>query len=114
MRRLPLRIAQLASVAVLALLVLPVAAQVPQGPDAKPPAMVPLDDSLEPQVTIVQRQGATVEEYRINGKLYKIRVTPEHGVPYTLVDPRGDGSFMPEDTPGTPGLSVPMWVIGHF
>ncbi len=118
MRRQPLRIAQLASAAAFALLVMPAAAQTradaAKVPDAKPPAMVPLDDTLEPQVTIIKREGATVEEYRINGKLYKIKVTPENGVPYFLVDQRGDGSFMPPETPGTPGLSVPMWVIGHF
>jgi hypothetical protein len=116
MRRLPLRLAQLASVAVLALLAVPAAAQTaaPQVPDARPPAMVPLDDTLEPQVTIIKRQGSTVEEYRINGRLYKIKVTPDSGIPYFLVDQRGDGSFMPPDTPGTPALSVPMWVIGNF
>ncbi|WP_301100761.1 DUF2782 domain-containing protein [Propionivibrio sp.] len=82
-------------------------------PDAKPPVMVPLDDSLEPQVTIKKRDGNTIEEHRINGRLYKITVTPENGIPYTLIDQRGDGSFS-TDTQGTPGLSVPMWVIGTF
>jgi len=104
-------------VALLALLATPVLAQTdapPPVPDVKPPAMVPLDDSLEPQVTISRREGATVEETRINGKLYKITVTPENGIPYTLVDQRGDGSFAPVEAPGTPALSIPMWVIGTF
>jgi len=93
----------------------PVLAQVPAPvPDAKPPAMAPLDESLEPQVTIVKREGNTMEERRINGKLYEIRVTPAHGVPYTLVDQSGDGNFQRIDSPGTPALSVPMWVIGTF
>ena len=103
--------------ALLTLLAAPVAAQTaapPPVPDVKPPAMVPLDDSLEPQVTIIRREDNTVEETRINGKLYKITVTPENGVPYTLIDQRGDGSFAPVETPGTPGLSIPMWVIGTF
>ena len=103
--------------ALLSLLVAPVLAQTavpPPVPDVKPPAMAPLDDSLEPQVTIVRREGQTVEEHRINGRLYKITVTPDGGVPYTLIDQRGDGSFVPADAPGTPALSVPMWVIGTF
>ena len=86
----------------------------PAVPDARPPALMPLDDSIEPQVTIRQREGETVEEYRVNGKLYKIKVTPQRGEPYFLIDPRGDGSFVRQDSPGTPGLSVPMWVIGTF
>lgn len=103
--------------ALLTLLAAPVLAQTaapPPVPDVKPPAMAPLDDSLEPQVTIVRREGQTVEEHRVNGKLYKIKVTPDNGVPYTLVDQRGDGSFVPVDAPGTPALSLPMWVIGTF
>ena len=94
----------------------PVLAQTdaPAPTENQPPAMVPLDDSLEPQVTIKRREGSTVEEYRLNGKLYKIRVIPEHGVPYFLIDQRGDGNFTRMDTPGTPQLSIPMWVIGTF
>ena len=111
MPRLPL------TFALLTLLATPVLAQTdapPPVPDVKLPAMAPLDDSLEPQVTIVRREGQTVEEHRVNGKLYKIKVTPDNGVPYTLVDQRGDGSFVPVDAPGTPALSLPMWVIGTF
>ncbi len=103
--------------ALLALLTTEVLAQTgtpPRVPDVKPPAMEPLDDSLEPQVTIIRREGQTIEEHRVNGKLYKIKVTPENGVPYTLVDQRGDGSFAPVEAPGTPALSIPMWVIGTF
>ena len=103
--------------ALLTLLAAPVLAQTaapPPVPDVKPPAMAPLDDSLEPQVTIKKREGETVEEYRINGRLYKVIVTPEHGVPYTLIDPRGDGFFVPMEGPGVDRISVPMWVIGTF
>ncbi|MBK7355460.1 DUF2782 domain-containing protein [Propionivibrio sp.] len=108
-----------ALIALLVVIAAPVLAQTsgaekPPVPDTRPPVMVPLEDSLEPQVTIRKREGSTVEEYRVNGKLYKITVTPEHGVPYTLVDQQGDGSFVVVDAPGTPRLSVPMWVIGTF
>jgi hypothetical protein len=87
----------------------------PPVPDVRPPAMAPLDDTLEPAVTIEKRGGNTVEEYRLNGRLYKIVVTPDGGIPYTLVDKTGDGNFSAENAPpGSPGVSVPMWVIGTF
>ncbi|MDS4013449.1 MAG: DUF2782 domain-containing protein [Candidatus Accumulibacter sp.] len=79
-----------------------------------PPEMAPFDAALEPEVTIRKREGETVEEHRIKGKLYMIKVTPEHGVPYVLIDRQGDGVFTTMDTPGNPALSVPMWVIGTF
>lgn len=105
--------------ALLAIVAAPVFAQAadapPPVPEVQPPAMVPLDDSLEPQVTIRKRGGNTIEEHRVNGRLFRIIVTPEHGVPYTLVDQHGDGNFLPLDaTPGGPAVSVPMWVIGTF
>lgn len=78
-----------------------------------PPEMAPFDASLEPEVTITQREGNTVEEHRLNGRLYRIKVTPAHGVPYFLVDREGDGNFTRE-TMGTPNISVPTWVIGTF
>jgi hypothetical protein len=78
-----------------------------------PPEMVPFDAALEPQVTIKKRDGDTVEEFRLAGKLYMIKVTPSHGVPYYLMDKKGDGSFSAMDTLAPP-VSVPMWVIGTF
>jgi hypothetical protein len=50
----------------------------------------------------------------MNGKLYMIKVTPPHGTPYYLVDPKGDGGFVRQDLGGERSLSVPMWVIHSF
>ena len=46
-------------------------------------------DDLEPQITITKRGNDQVEEHRVNGKLYMMKVTPNHGVPYYLVDDDG-------------------------
>jgi hypothetical protein len=77
------------------------------------PPPVPADGALEPQVTIVKRGQDNVEEYRLRGRLYMIKVTPPHGRPYYLVDNRGDGHFAREE-PLDSGLRVPMWVIKKF
>jgi hypothetical protein len=34
-----------------------------------------------------------VEEYRSNGRLYMVKITPARGYPYYLIDSDGDGSF---------------------
>ena len=78
-------------------------------PPSAPPGMEP-DSALEPQVTIQKRGSETVEEYRINGRLYMVKVTPAHGVPYFLVDDVGRGEFVRRDTFDT-RTRVPMWVI---
>jgi hypothetical protein len=81
-------------------------------PPPPPPGYEP-DPALEPQVTILQRGEDKVEEYRIKGKLYMVKVTPSHGRPYYLIDSKGDGSFSRQESLDT-GLSVPMWVIKEF
>ena len=66
--------------------------------------------SLEGKVTIVKKGSDTVEEYRLNGKLYKMRVVPAKGPAYFLVDPKGDGNFSRVEGPA-PKIAVPTWVL---
>ena len=67
-----------------------------------------------PQVTVRKSEGDTIEEYRAGGRLVSIRVTPAHGIPYVLSDPRGDGSFSSRrDSLEFPPV-VPMWVLFTF
>jgi hypothetical protein len=54
-----------------------------------------------------------VEEFRIGGKLYMIKVTPKYGKPFYLVDDRGDGNFTRMDHLDS-GVRVPKWVILEF
>jgi hypothetical protein len=77
-----------------------------------PPAGV-ADVDTEPQVTIVKRGQDKVEEYRVNGRLYMMKVTPPHGRPYYLIDQLGDGSWARHDGVDK-GLRVPQWVIHTF
>jgi hypothetical protein len=78
-----------------------------------PPAGVADEDVGEPEVTIQQRGEDTYEEFRLNGQLYMIRVTPRNGVPYYLVDPAGTGNFARQDGLGA-DIRPPMWVIKRF
>ena len=76
-----------------------------------PPGVV--DPNLEPQITISRRGDDRVEEYRIKGRLYAIKITPPHGRPYYLIDQRGDGTLRRHDDL-SPHFMVPMWVILEF
>lgn len=102
---------------------LPVAAQAQT--QGKPPNLQPVpepppppkgyepDPALEPQVTILKRGTDTVEEYRIGGRLYMLKVTPPHGTPYYMIDHKGDGTFVRQDNFSS-GIRPPMWVIFQF
>jgi len=89
-------------------------AQLQPLPDVPPPPPGVYDASQEPQVTIVNRGDTKEEQYRLNGQLYMIKVTPSHGsVPYYLIDSKGDGTWARQESLDS-GLRVPMWVIHNF
>jgi hypothetical protein len=72
------------------------------------------DSSLEPQVTITKRGEDKVEEYRLNGRIYMIKITPRIGMPYYLIDNFGDGTFATGTGGLDQGVRPPMWVIRQF
>jgi len=81
-----------------------------------PPPMVdgnPAEElALEPEITIRKKDKETVEEYRINGQLYMMKITPDHGVPYYLHKDDQDGSWI-NDGPAKP-FSIPKWILFRF
>ena len=82
-------------------------------PEIPPPPGVAADTDLEPQVTITRRQGETVEEARVNGRLMWVRVTPRHGRSYYLIPDQGGNTFIRRDSNDT-ALKVPLWVLFTF
>jgi len=88
-------------------------AEVPPPPKLEPvPDVAPAvsDQDLEPEITIRNRGKDKVEEYRKNGRLYMVKVTPSVGRPYYLIDYQGHGSFVRRDS-FDKGLVVPTWVL---
>ena len=82
--------------------------------EVQPPPKVVDGEALEgePQITIRKKGAETIQEYRINGELYMMKVTPEHGVPYYLHKEDQDGGWV--NTGPNPPLSIPKWVIFRF
>lgn len=79
-----------------------------------PPKNFESDVVDEPQITITKKGGDTVEEYRINGELYMMKVTSAAGGPsYYLLKEDQDGGWARYDGPSQP-LTVPKWVIFRF
>ena len=61
----------------------------------------PLPPEAEAAVSIrTDSSGDVVEEYRQNGKVYMVKVRPERGVPYTIMDTNGDGRLDESDGDG--------------
>jgi len=63
------------------------------------------------QVTIKGDKNEAISEFRINGQLYMIRITPKKGLPYYLVDGDGDGNLETRWNDLAPDLLIPSWVL---
>lgn len=71
------------------------AVSAPNHTETPPPALPLLEDDSrnipEPEVRIIRKKDTVIEEYRVNGSLRFIKVTPTSGPAYYLVDTDGDG-----------------------
>lgn len=80
--------------------------------DLPPPPTDSLNGEIpEPEVRIITRPQETVEEYRVGGALYMIKVTPKQGAAYYLVDTDGDGNLESQRSALEPRMAIPGWVI---
>ena len=75
------------------------------------PGQVTSGEALEPDVRIIQRNDQEVREYRVNGRLYMVRIEPRNAPPYYLIDTDGDGELDTRQHNLDPGIMVPMWMI---
>ena len=67
------------------------------------------DQLNEPEVTIVHLDDKVVEEYRVNGFLYAVKITPKKGPAYFLV--RAEGQDEDFYHSSKPRLRIPGWKI---
>lgn len=79
-------------------------------PEPPPPPAGAVSADEAPEITTKARGEDKIEEYRLHGKLYMIKITPKVGKTYYLVDQKGDGVFAPADVDAHT-LAVPMWLI---
>jgi len=81
----------------------------------EPPGLLPLpyrgeEVAMEPEVTIIETGQERIYEYRVRGQLYMVKVQPQIGPPYYLLDTTGDGEL---DTRKDRLWSntMPQWVL---
>ena len=65
----------------------------------------------EPEVVITPSDDNRVKEYRVNGRLYMIEVTPSKGPHYFLVDTNGDGTLDSRQGGAATNIQIPRWIL---
>ncbi len=53
----------------------------------------PVSDDLDMEVTITKKHNSVIEEFRKNGVVVMVKITPKYGYPYYLIDSDHDGSL---------------------
>jgi len=84
-------------------------APVPAPPELPDP--LKSGQAIEPQVTIIRKDDAIIEEYRLDGRHYMTRIIPAVGPAYYLVDRDGDGSMETRMSEIYDDFTVPQWVL---
>jgi len=85
---------------------------IPEQPDIPPP--VESGQPMQPDVTIIRRENDIIEEYRINNRLYMVKIKPFIGPPYYLTDTDGDGEMDSRSSgivTGANTMKIPRWVL---
>lgn len=78
------------------------------------PALAAEDTESSGEVVIGEPEQTRIDEFRINGQLYMIRVTPKKGPSYYLVDSDGDGNLESHRNELSPNLLIPSWVLKRW
>jgi hypothetical protein len=66
--------------------------------------------SVEPEITIRETERAVIYEYRVRGRMYMVRIQPQFGPPYYLIDTDGNGTLDMRDSSPT-NISIPQWIL---
>lgn len=66
---------------------------------------------LQPAVQVKEHRNRTVEEYRINGNLYMIKIKPRYGPAYYLVDDTGTGELEFRRDAAGRDMVIPKWTL---
>jgi len=82
---------------------------VPEAPE--PPLPVQSGEEMEPDITIIRKGKSTIQEYRRAGKLYMVKIIPDIGPPYYMVDSDGDGKMDVRGSDMDRGSNINMWKI---
>lgn len=78
-----------------------------------PEMPMPIEDNeaMEADITIIRKGDETIQEFRKNGELYMVKIIPDIGPAYYLIDTNGDGNMDVEGSDLDRNLEVNQWKI---
>lgn len=84
-------------------------APVPEPPEL--PMPIQSGEEMAPDITITRKGRDMIHEYRRNGKLVMIKVQPDVGPPYYMLDTNGDGEMDVKKNDLDKNTNVNQWIL---
>jgi hypothetical protein len=84
-------------------------AAVPEPPEL--PMPVQSGETLAPDITIIRKGKKIIQEFRRNGDLYMIKIVPQIGPAYYLIDTNGDGNMDVRKNDLDAGNQINQWKL---
>ena len=73
------------------------------------------DEQIVPTVTIREEEERMIEEYRLDGQIYMVKVTPKGGIPFYYIDTDGDGRLeLDEDQRALNPVQPVYWKVKEW
>lgn len=82
---------------------------VPEPPEL--PAQIVSGENMSPDITITRKKKKAITEYSVNGSVYMVKITPESGPAYYMVDTDGDGNLETRRSELEKGMDIPQWLL---
>ncbi len=84
-------------------------AAVPEPPDL--PARVQSGEEMEPDITIIRKGTDTIQEFRRNGQLYMVKIKPQIGPSYYMLDTNNDGEMDVKKSDLDENTKINVWTL---
>lgn len=81
----------------------------PETPELPP--RVQSGEEMEPDITIIRKGKDTIQEYRRNGRLYMVKVQPQVGPAYYLLDTNGDEKMDVKKNDLDKNSTINQWLL---
>lgn len=82
---------------------------IPETPELPP--RIQSGEEMEPDITIIRKGKDTIQEFRRNGRLYMIKVQPQIGPAYYMLDTNGDEKMDVRKNDMDKNTNINQWLL---
>jgi hypothetical protein len=75
------------------------------------PQAIQSGEEMQPDITIIRKGKETIQEFRRNGQIYMIKVVPQVGPAYYMLDTNGDGKMDVKKNDLDKNTDINQWLL---